>query len=179
MKNEVFTICSVRSKNVNKNKQFLSKTKKGILSFVIAIIMISLLNIEAFSHCEVPCGIYEDSVRIVMIKEHITTIEKSMIEIKKLSRMENINYNQLVRWINNKEEHANKLQEIVEQYFLTQRIKPVDEKDEKYSKYIKQITLLHKMLIYAMKTKQTTDQEYIQKLKATVASFETAYFHKH
>ena len=30
----------------------------------------------------------------------------------------------------NKEEHANQLQHIVTQYFMTQRIKPVDQKDE-------------------------------------------------
>jgi nickel superoxide dismutase len=31
--------------------------------------------------CEIPCGIYDDEMRINMIAEHITTIEKS---VKKL-----------------------------------------------------------------------------------------------
>ena len=32
-----------------------------------------------FSHCEVPCGIYGDPMRLDVMAEHVTTIEKSMI----------------------------------------------------------------------------------------------------
>ncbi|MDY6953871.1 MAG: superoxide dismutase [Ni], partial [Thermodesulfobacteriota bacterium] len=35
----------------------------------------------ASAHCEIPCGIYDDQMRIDMIAEHITTIEKSMKQI--------------------------------------------------------------------------------------------------
>jgi len=30
----------------------------------------------AYSHCQVPCGIYGDDTRFTLIGEHITTIEK-------------------------------------------------------------------------------------------------------
>ena len=135
---------------------------------------------KAYAHCEIPCGIYEDSVRIALIKEHITTIEKSMNQIKEESAKATPNWNQLVRWVTNKEEHAKKIQDIVSQYFLHQRIKLVDPENEKlYKKYQKHLGLLHQMLVYSMKCKQTTDQMYIDKLRKVVASFEDAYFHKH
>lgn len=151
----------------------MKKIFKLIAVFVLAVFM----NTTAFAHCEVPCGIYTDHLRIELIKEHIMTIEKAMIQIETLSAEEDINYNQLVRWIDTKEHHANLIQEITEQYFMTQRIKPVDpEEEEAYAKYISQITLLHEMLIYSMKTKQSTDLQNTGKLFVLVEKFEEAYF---
>lgn len=158
--------------------------KTTILNKLIGLLLLALIigfNIqESKAHCEIPCGIYADSVRISLIKEHITTVEKSMNQISELSTSSNPNYNQLVRWVANKEEHAKKIQEIVSQYFLHQRIKIVEENQkEAYAKYQKHLELLHKMLVYAMKSKQTTDLEVIEKMRSTVADFEEAYFHKH
>lgn len=120
-------------------------------------------------------------MRIALIKEHITTIEKSMQEIQKLSKEPEKNYNQLVRWIMNKEEHARKIQDIVSQYFLHQRINipKEDAGDAEFEKYSKQLSLLHKILVFSMKAKQTTDLSYIKKLRQTVVIFEELYFHKH
>ncbi|HSG67705.1 MAG TPA: superoxide dismutase [Ni], partial [Bacteroidales bacterium] len=82
-----------------------------------------------------------------------------------------------VRWINTKEHHANLIQEITEQYFMTQRIKPVDPADkEAYDKYISQITLLHEMLILSMKSKQSTDVAVTEKLLLKVEKFSEVYF---
>ena len=53
----------------------------------------------------------------------------------------------------------------------------IEEKN--YAKYINQLTLMHEMLVYAMKTKQTTDLQYIEKLRSTLLSFENSYFHTH
>ena len=50
------------------------------LSIVLVMCVLLLIPaVTAFSHCEIPCGIYDDAMRITMIQEHITTIEKSMI----------------------------------------------------------------------------------------------------
>jgi nickel superoxide dismutase len=156
------------------------KLKKPLEILSILLLLVGLNYQESFAHCEIPCGIYADSVRITLIKEHITTIEKSMNQIEEISQSSKPNYNQLVRWVNNKEEHAKKIQEIVSQYFLHQRIKIVEENQkEAYAKYQKHLELLHKMLVYAMKCKQTTDLAFIEKLRTTVADFEKAYFHKH
>ena len=151
--------------------------KKGFIAFVFIVLSGTINNVAA--HCEVPCGIYGDSVRVTLFYEHISTIEKAMNQIIELSKAEEVNYNQLVRWVNTKEEHAEKIQEIASQYFLHQRIKIKEPKDVSYQKYITQLTLLHQMLVYSMKSKQTTDLEYINKMRETLASFEDAYFHTH
>ena len=141
-------------------------------------LLISLFSFSpAFPHCEIPCGIYGDETRLTMLEEDITTVEKSMKLIVELSKAGEKNYNQLVRWIDNKEKHANLIQETVSQYFMTQRIKPADVSNQtEYKKYMEQLTLLHEMLIYAMKAKQTTDLANVEKLRALVSSFKMSYF---
>ena len=97
------------------------RTTKGIL--IGCAYLLFMVNL-AVAHCEIPCGIYDDEMRIQMILENITTIEKSMHQILSIEQSKSLNSNQLVRWVMNKENHADDLQEIITQYFLTQRIKP-------------------------------------------------------
>lgn len=150
---------------------------KNIILGAVVLAMSLLFPKPVFSHCEIPCGIYGDEMRFDMIEEHITTIEKAMKVILELSKEKDKNYNQLVRWIDNKEQHAQEIQFIVYQYFMTQRVKPVDRKDtDKYERYVKQLALLHQMLIYAMKAKQTTDLDNVRELRSLLNSFATAYF---
>lgn len=154
------------------------KTLKNTLFIIILGVIFNTQSVNA--HCEIPCGIYADSVRITLILEHITTIEKAMNNINRLSNSENVNYNQLVRWVVNKEDHAEKIQDIVSQYFLHQRIKIVDENDvEKQTKYLAQLASLHKISVLTMKTKQSVKQEVIEKLRNSVNIFSKLYFHKH
>jgi nickel superoxide dismutase len=146
--------------------------KRGPLQILLICSVVLFATSYAAAHCEIPCGIYDDQMRAHMIAEHITTIEKSMKQITELQGQNSINYNQLVRWINNKEHHANEIQEIVTQYFMTQRIKP-DAKE-----YSEKLTLLHKMLIHAMKCKQTTDLSHVNTLKSLLKEFSDLYFAK-
>lgn len=144
--------------------------KKILAQILITCCIICLFSLSAFGHCEIPCGIYDDEMRIEMISEHIGTIEKSMNQIMHLQKEGLQSSNQLVRWIMNKEDHANEVQEIVSQYFMTQRIKP-DAKD-----YEKKLGLLHEMLIYSMKCKQTTDVTHVSKMRDLVKEFKGLYF---
>ena len=144
--------------------------KKLLLQFLIGFVSVFCLIIYASAHCEIPCGIYDDEMRIKMILEHISTIEKSMNQIMELDKKEHHNSNQLVRWVMNKERHASELQEIVTQYFMTQRIK-VDAKD-----YGKKLGVLHQMLIQSMKCKQTTDLSHVRELRSLTKEFQILYF---
>lgn len=146
--------------------------------FIIGLtILAGLLASIAYSHCQIPCGIYDDQARFDMIAEHITTIEKSMNEIRKLSEQDKPNMNQIVRWVQNKEEHADELGHIVTYYFMAQRVKPADKADaDAYGEYVKKLTLLHKMLVYSMKAKQTTDLANVEKLRTLLAQFRAVYF---
>ncbi|MFT5818926.1 MAG: nickel superoxide dismutase [Crocinitomix sp.] len=134
---------------------------------------------KSFSHCQVPCGIFEDSLRIQLIDEHITTVEKAMTEIAALSNQENTNYNQIVRWVNNKEIHATKIQTIVSDYFLYQRIKPAAVGDHHYAGYMKNLKYLHQLSVYAMKAKQAVNLDVISKMRQTLQGFTMHYFSEH
>ena len=147
---------------------------------LITVFMLMWPVSDARSHCEIPCGIYDDSMRYDMLSEHITTIEKSMNMITELSAAGDKNYNQLVRWVVNKENHADKFMEIVTQYFLTQRVKPTAlDSGEAYDDYVKHLTYFHEMLVYAMKCKQTVDKANVVKLRELVKDSGELYFKEH
>lgn len=147
---------------------------------LVALTLVSTLGLAApvSAHCQIPCGIFGDELRVQLLEEDITTVEKSMKEIVALGSASPVNYNQLVRWVVNKEEHAQKIQDIVTAYFLAQRIKPpTDHGDEKVMKeYLHQLALLHAIQVHAMKAKQSTDLEEIATLRDLVSQFRKAYF---
>ena len=148
--------------------------KKLVVSAVIvsAIVFGSL----AYSHCQVPCGIYGDDTRFTVIAEHITTIEKSMKQIEEIMAQEPPNANQVVRWVNNKEKHADEISHIVTYYFMAQRVKIPPAGDAKANgAYVKKLTLLHQILVYSMKAKQTTDLSNVDKLRHLLEDFHKAY----
>ena len=147
--------------------------KKCFFQSFVGIICFAVLVGTVSAHCEIPCGIYDDQARINMILEHITTIEKSMKEIQKLEKEKNPNFNQMVRWIMNKEHHATEIQTMVAQYFMTQRIKP-GVKD-----YHQKLALLQQMLVFSMKCKQTTDSQNAARLRDLVKQFHQLYFAGH
>jgi len=150
---------------------------KTILVLTVLAAVLAAAVPAAQAHCEVPCGIYDDEMRVKMIQEHITTIEKAMKQIAALSAETPANYNQIVRWTVNKEKHAEELQEIVQQYFMTQRIKPAHGDDGKPAQsYLDQLTVLHMMLVHAMKAKQTTDLDQVETLRALTDKFGKLYF---
>jgi len=157
----------------------LTVTLAGLALFLIS-------TPRVFSHCEIPCGIYDDQMRIEMLREDIATIERSINALAELTGKADKNYNQIVRWVNNKEHHADDIREIVSQYFLAQRIKEVEADDSpEYQKYVRELSLLHHMLVYAMKSKQTTDLANVEKLRELAEKFNLEYFgenppaHKH
>jgi nickel superoxide dismutase len=144
--------------------------KKRLLQMTMVLSGILLLAANAAAHCEIPCGIYDDEARIGMLLEHVATIEKSMNQITTIEKDKAHNANQLIRWVTNKENHANELQEIVTRYFMTQRIKFATRA------YDKKLALLHQMLVYAMKCKQTTDLAYTAKQNVAIQEFRQLYF---
>tara|TARA_B100001250_G_scaffold137526_2_gene117681 strand:+ start:87 stop:569 length:483 start_codon:yes stop_codon:yes gene_type:complete len=144
----------------------------------LLISTLTFLNELTFGHCQVPCGIYEDAVRVYQIKEDFNTIKKAMYNIKDLSKNENaLSLNQSIRWVNTKEEHATKIQDRISHYFLIQRIKP--KKDKEYNLYVKQTTLLHQIMIAAMKCKQTVDSKNVTEALKLLDQFIDSYFDEH
>ena len=150
---------------------------RHILATVTSAVVLLAFGGAARAHCEIPCGIYGDKMRFELIREHITTVEKSMKSIESLGKQSKPDWNQLVRWIDNKEAHADKIQDLVTQYFLTQRITtPASTKGEDRQRYVRHLELLHDLLVTAMKMKQTTDLEQVKKSRQLVDQFEQSYF---
>lgn len=151
------------------------KTKSSLIAAIFVAILFSSTNLQA--HCQVPCGIYDDSTRFVTLNEHITTMAKAMHNIDELSSADSPNFNQIVRWTTNKEKHAEEFSEILNYYFLAQRVKPVsDASSDDHKAYMNKLELIHNMIVLAMKCKQTTDMAHIEAIKAKLDAFEKAYF---
>ncbi|GIS73283.1 MAG: hypothetical protein CM1200mP10_28600 [Candidatus Neomarinimicrobiota bacterium] len=57
------------------------------------------------------------------------------------------NMNQLIRWINTKEEHATFIQSIIADFFLAQRIKPKKKDEAGRQQYVDQTLLSSKLFL--------------------------------
>lgn len=140
----------------------------------IFLVLSGVFAMQSYTHCQIPCGIYGDETRFVMLEEHVTTIEKSMVQLGETMNADPPNSNQIVRWVMNKETHADEFTHIVTYYFLAQRIKPVE--GDGAEEYHQKLAMLHNMIVLAMKCKQTDDVANVQQLRELVAKFKTAYF---
>lgn len=129
-----------------------------------------VLTQSAYAHCQLPCGIYDDNARVLSMLEDVRTIEKSIALIKELRNSNDpLSQNQRVRWVMNKETHAQRIISTISDYFLAQRVKP-DADD-----YLKRLEKHHIVIIGAMKAKQNVDMEIVEKLKKDVEALLTYY----
>lgn len=128
---------------------------------------------SAQAHCQIPCGIYDDYARVQGMLEDAATVEKSVMLIAELAgKPDAQSQNQLVRWVMNKEEHAQKIISTVSDYFLTQRVKP-EQKD-----YAQRLAKHHAVIIGAMKAKQNADMQCAKGLKASIEAL-LPYYPEH
>jgi len=151
----------------------MRKSTKGM-----AILLLLAAGGGAFlgAHCQVPCGIYDDEARFKLLFEHVMTIEKAMKEIASLSGQSPVNYNQVVRWVMNKEKHAEEFSEILSYYFLAQRLVPKAAEEEGRAAYLEQLELCQRLIVTAMKAKQTVDLAHVQVLRDLLAKMQNSYF---
>jgi len=122
------------------------------------------------AHCQIPCGIYDDNARVQAMLEDAATVEKSATLIAELAgKSDAQSQNQMVRWVMNKEKHAQNIIAAISDYFLTQRVKP-DQKD-----YTVRLTKHHAVIIAAMKAKQNADIKYAKTLKESIEALASYY----
>jgi len=114
----------------------------------------------AQAHCQMPCGIYDDPARVGQLREDARTIHTAIRNLQLLAGKNDVtSVNQAVRWVQTKEEHASLIQEVVADYFLTQRVKPVAPGGDGYEAYLKSLADHHAVMVAAMKTKQVPTEE--------------------
>merc|ERR1719396_164085 len=80
--------------------------------------------------------------------------------------------NQIVRWINTKEDHCKKIITTVGEYCLCQRLKPDALSPEEYTEALK---AHHAVMQKAMKAKQTMDTAACDALDAAIELFGKMY----
>ncbi len=121
------------------------------------------------AHCQVPCGIYGDVEKHEELSQHAETVKKASLQIAELSaKKDPQSQQQLVRWVLNKESHAQKIQDEMASYFLAQRIKKDQPTAEGYQA---QLTAAHAVIVAAMKCKQSSDPEKSTELTSALAAF--------
>mgnify|MGYP001177359537 FL=1 len=145
-----------------------------MINFFKLFLMINLYHICLFAHCQIPCGIYSDAMQIIQIREDLNTIEKAMAMINSLSEKSGPQtLNQIGRWITAKEQHAQNIQNIISQYFLTQRIK------QSSKNYENELITLHQLLVSIMKCKQSVNKENVRRSSELLDDFSEFYFDEH
>ena len=143
---------------------------KTVITMTVAATMLLTAGSPLFAHCEVPCGIYADQRRFEELLEDQTTIAKAITSIQELAeKSDALSHNQLARWVVTKEQHATNSQDIIAQYFMTQRIKAGTEG------YEKKLTAAHAVMVAAMKVKQTVDPAAADALRQAILDFYRAY----
>ena len=143
----------------------------------IAFISLGLVSTPpANAHCQVPCGIYDDAARIARLKEDAATIAKAIANINKFAGGHGAQaINQATRWISTKENHASHIIEVVSQYFLTQKVKPVASGANGHDAYLQRLADHHAVMVAAMKTKQNADAKFVDALNHAIDALAVHY----
>lgn len=151
---------------------------RSLMTLIVVLGIALVAGQPAMGHCQIPCGIYDDLLRVRMMEENVTTIERSLKGLNDhLDKKGAIDANQRVRWVMNKEVHADMITEIVTEYFLQQRIKaPKSGDDEGRKLYLAELETLHGILVSSMKAKQTVDPSHAKKLRKLIDKFKKQYF---
>ena len=146
-----------------------------IKTFLGLVITLTAYSPIAYSHCQIPCGIYDDYARVKTMLEDVATARKAVKLITELSgKSDPQSKNQLVRWVVNKETHAQNIISTISDYFLTQRVKS-EEKD-----YVEQLKKHHAVIVAAMQVKQNADMKYVDALEVSINELLPYYpEHKH
>jgi nickel superoxide dismutase len=99
------------------------------------------------------------------------TISKAQLTINELASgvLDAQGHNQMSRWVTTKEEHAQRIQDTIAAYFLAQRIKP------DAPNYGTTLMAAHKVIIQAMKCKQSADPTTAKALEQSIFDLYRAY----
>ncbi len=145
--------------------------KKAMMLTGMAVFGFSFVTAQLVqAHCQIPCGIYDDHARVQSMLEDVATVEKSIKLIEKLAgKSDAQSQNQLIRWVMNKEKHAQNIIDTISDYFLTQRVKS-SQKD-----YAERLVKHHAVIVAAMKAKQNADKKYAKELQKSIQALAPYY----
>ncbi len=153
----------------------MNQFKNFMLSIAFAAGLFFIVPPSSQAHCQIPCGIYDDHARVQSMLEDAATVEKSLKLINELAgKTDAQSQNQLVRWVTNKERHAQNIISTISDYFLTQRVKASQQN------YSERLIKHHAVIVAAMQAKQNAEQQFVVALKASIEAISPYYpEHKH
>jgi small subunit ribosomal protein S27Ae len=141
-----------------------------------SLLLFSSETKKTYNHCQVPCGIFDDPAIVSEINQACTTIRKAIVQSKSLHGKlgsDPLALNQMVRWINTKEEHCSKIITLIAEYCLCQRIKRPEFKTE--TDYLQALKIHHDVMQAAMKAKQSMDEAACDALEHAVDDLAKMY----
>ncbi|WP_309386907.1 superoxide dismutase [Ni] [Cerasicoccus frondis] len=151
----------------------MKNTTAQPVRFLIALFALLFATNAASAHCQIPCGIYDDDLMVKQMLLDATTVTKCMTEINNLAgKTDPQSGNQFVRWVENKEDHANNIIEISSNYFLCQRVK------DSQADYTERLKAHHAVMVAAMKAKQNSDAASAEALEKSIKALR-AYYPEH
>ncbi len=143
---------------------------KKILMSSLVLLGLTAWSSSSHAHCQVPCGIYRDHARVLQMQEDLRTIRKAVDQIAQLAAKQDVqSKNQLVRWINTKEHHAEQIMRTIADYFMAQKITPRAATQKKqHAAYLERLMRHHQVMVAAMKCKQSSDRKAVKGLERTL-----------
>merc|ERR1712048_505031 len=88
------------------------------------------------------------------------------------------NLNQMTRWVNTKDEHAGKIIELISEYCLCQRVKPIGDPKSPFKQekdFIAALQAHHAVMLAAVACKQSVDIGIGNKLEGAVFEVSKMY----
>jgi nickel superoxide dismutase len=144
--------------------------KNNLLTTLAIFGLVFAFSNTAYAHCQIPCGIYADYARIKQMLEDSATIMKATKLIADLSaKVDAQSQNQMIRWVINKERHAQNVISTISDYFLAQRVKS-SQKD-----YVERLKKHHAVIVAAMKAKQNADEKHALALRKSIEALAQYY----
>lgn len=137
----------------SKHKGFKMKKKFLLLACLFAFSTQNVLQ----AHCQMPCGIFDDTLVFKYIDQYIETMQKAVVELNDIGNSTAKDRAQFTRWVMLKEKESDLTANLITTYFLQQAITPGKEgSDEK-------TLAAHRLLFLLVKIKQNTDATYVNK----------------
>ena len=144
--------------------------KNNLFTALTLFGLVFVLSNTAYTHCQIPCGIYDDHARIKQMLEDSANIIKATKLIADLSsKADSQSQNQMIRWVTNKEKHAQNVISTISDYFFTQRVKS-SQKD-----YVERLKKHHAVIVAAMQAKQNADEKHAVALRKSIEDLAQYY----
>ena len=145
--------------------------KPKLVTFILSLCIGTIpLTQTLHAHCQIPCGIYDDHARLQSMLEDAATVEKAMLMLAELTdKADPQSNNQMIRWVSNKESHAQNIIATISNYYLTQRVKTSQDD------YFERLAKHHAVIIAAMKAKQSADSSHADDLIESIEALEIYY----